>query len=77
MASQRMGTTVDRAFQTALLFIKGGQVTTYTLKDHLGVCRQTAHRYLQAAVLNMPIYAVNEDSRAFHEPLKYQLIKEE
>jgi len=74
--SDRLDNTVDRAFQTILMFLEGRPVTVRDVQERLGVVRSCAYRYIQAACINMPIYAVNEDDRGYHEHFQYQLMEE-
>jgi len=68
------GAVIDRAFKT-IKALKN-PITTQQLADILETNRSSAYYYIQAASIHFPVIGINEETRAFKEPIIYQLMEE-
>lgn len=66
---------VDRVVVTLQLFQTRSYVTVRMLQARLAVSRSTSARYIEALSLRYPVVALNEESKGYHEEIRYALKK--
>lgn len=73
MADTGRGRRLDRAFRLIVAFDRHRTVgiTVEEIARELGCCRRTAYRYLEAAVLVLPIRRIDSS------PVRYRFMTEE
>ena len=66
----------DRVLTTLQLFKTKKHVTIKTISSELECSYSTALRYFQVLSLRLPIVAINEEPRPYHEAIQYKLMEE-
>ena len=67
---------LEKAFAVINMLQNREYVTAYTVAQELQVARSTAHKYLTAASLVLPVYVRNEETKEYHEHQQFALLKE-
>ena len=67
---------IQRCFKLIRLFESGQVITVKRVMEHLGVSKQVAQRWINAASIEMPVYEVGEihNGEIGPNPIGYQLL---